>query len=161
MKYIVLDDKYNFRGLLVKEDVDLFKAQRDMNYFTIYKMSDTKFEETFGHISDLKELEDKIAFEAYGHIIFPDEELFSFEDFDSMHTNFVAVIANFLRDTCPYIKFDNEEYETIQAFFNMTYTMLEESEFMMHNSDEPYEHDSHFRMDRYMKYIVGMFGGKK
>jgi hypothetical protein len=159
-RFIVLDNEFRLIGSLAdKYDAKLFKQQRDINNFNIVEISERDFKKKFG---DINILTDRQAFHSYGYLIFPDEELFIFEDFDYKHTNFSAILANFLRDSKPFIKFQDDELETVELFLGVIHSMLEESEFLMHNSeDEVYEHDTHFRMDRLTRDTVAVFGGRK
>jgi hypothetical protein len=153
--YLVFDNNHNFRGLLPKEYLELFKVQRNMKNFHIYKMKKSEIEEKFGRGPFYKE-----AVLVYGFVLFPDEEEFLFMSFDQMHMDFRAILANFLREIKPFVKFTDEEFEKVEGFLQIVYSILEEADVLYLDEDECFDFERFYKMDKLVKIIVDSFGGR-
>jgi hypothetical protein len=162
MKYnIVMDSNGNFKGLLSdKLDVQLFKEQRDMDFFQIHKMEEKDFHKTFGKFDDLDMYYGSVVED---YVIFPDEEIFMLEGLDQMHNDARAVMGKYLQEFGPYLKLDEFETLKIEEFIYSIFAKLRESDHTAEdglNGDEFYDHNSFFKMELMIKKLVNSFGGK-
>lgn len=153
--YLVFDNNHNFRGLLPKEYLELFKVQRNMKNFHIYKMKKSEIEEKFGREPFYKE-----AVLVYGYVLFPDEEEYLFVSFDQMQMDFRCIMSNFLREIKPFIKFNDEESEKVEAFLQVVYSFLEEAQILIMDEDECFDFERYYKMDELVKIVVKSFGGR-
>ena len=153
--YLVFDNNHNFRGLLPKEYLELFKVQRDMRNFHIYKMKESEIREKFGREPFYKE-----AVLVYGYVLFPDEEEYLFMGFDQMQMDFRCIMSNFLREIKPFIKFNDEEFEKVEAFLQVVYSILEEAQILIMDEDECFDFERYYKMDELVKIVVKSFGGR-
>ena len=153
--YLVFDNNHNFRGLLPKEYLELFKVQRDMRNFHIYKMKESEIREKFGREPFYKE-----AVLVYGYVLFPDEEEYLFMGFDQMQMDFRCIMSNFLREIKPFIKFNDEEFEKVEVFLQVAYSILEEAQILIMDEDECFDFERYYKMDELVKIVVKSFGGR-
>lgn len=143
------------KGVLNKEELKVFKHQRNLSYFTIDQMSESKFKKIFTEVPGWY-----YPVDLYGFIVFPDEEEIIFSSFDQLIIDTYSMLTSLVK-SFDKVKFDDDEIEIVDKFIFFIKETIEYIDGVKDYDEEVFEHHLHIDMKKFVYDNLKNFGIKE